>query len=254
MACKCAAGVVRSRCVAAKRLPSEPCAGRSSRVRRWGTTREERCTHAGSTQGLRGRGRGGARGARHARRGRRGARAGAVERPADLAGPRPDVRGDMVRRSGGRAGHRAPAGAAARAHPVRRDPMHPRQDPGRGERGGAPAALHVLGHRPHRGRARPLRSRGERLGDGGAAPRLQALPAAAGDRARRSAPGAEAPPPMGRRREDAGLHRGQHPRERGRGRRRDDAGDPRPRDDAARCEPDRGRDPEPLGPRDHPRA
>ena len=76
----------------------------------------------------------------------------------------------------------------------------------------------------------PLRSRGQRPGDAGAAPRLQALP-------RSSASSSSSDPrqaqkllqSLRRRRQDADLHRGQHPRERGRGRRRDDAGDPRPR-------------------------
>ncbi len=46
---------------------------------------------------------------------------------------------------------------------------------------------------------------------------------------------------VGRRGQDPDLHRGQHPRRRGRGHRRDDAGAPRPRDDAVRHEPGRGR-------------
>ena len=139
--------------------------------------------------------------------------------------------------------HREPAGLAARADPVRGDRLHAHQDPERGDRRLAPAPDGLLDHRAVRGRARQVRRRRERARDARAAARLRALAAAPGDRAHRPHGRADPARLVGRRREDAGLHRGEHPRGRGRGRGRDHAGPPRHRDHAVRREPDRGQDP-----------
>ena len=106
----------------------------------------------------------------------------------------------------------------------------------------------VLGDRPVRRRARPVRRRRQRDGDAGAAgrvPELAELPREGADRPGRRA---GAPAVVRRQREDPDLRREQHPRRRGGRRGLDDADHPRPRHDAARDASDgrqlpRSRDP-----------